>query len=201
MEEGASRSVYYLPGHGGQIATGLGEGLLSRGWSVTGRETIGAFQALPFQHQIDRIAEDLSTRFWQEDAQVVAVSYGAYLFLHAQAQLAPFIGRVLLLSPIVGSFSHAQIRRGFIPPRASKLRQLALEGRYPAPLQCQIHVGAEDWQSHPTHVAEFATSAGIPVTVVPHAGHRLGKQYVGSLLDQWLEMARQSGADEGGVVC
>ena len=32
-----SRTVYYLPGHGGQLHTGLGEGLLSRGWHVTGR--------------------------------------------------------------------------------------------------------------------------------------------------------------------
>lgn len=30
--------VYYLPGHGGSLHTGLGEGLLSRGHEITGRE-------------------------------------------------------------------------------------------------------------------------------------------------------------------
>lgn len=36
-----SRTVYVLPGHGGQLHTGLGEGLLSRGWQVTGRAMVG----------------------------------------------------------------------------------------------------------------------------------------------------------------
>ena len=34
---------------------------------------------------------------------------------------------------------------------------------------------------------EFAAKLGMPVTVVPNTGHQLGKQYVGALLDQWLD--------------
>ena len=34
-----SNTVYYLPGRGGEITTDLGQGLLDRGFSVTGRET------------------------------------------------------------------------------------------------------------------------------------------------------------------
>ena len=37
-------SIYYLPGHGGRLGTGLGEGLLSRGFDVAGRETVGEFK-------------------------------------------------------------------------------------------------------------------------------------------------------------
>jgi hypothetical protein len=181
-----NRTAYYLPGAGGRITTGLGEGLASRGWAAQGRETIGDFRRLPFQEQVDTIAEDLRQMFWREDAHVVAVSFGAYLFLHAQAQLPPFPGNVLLLSPIVGQFSSEEIGLGFIPPRAEKLKNLADEDQFPTPLNCQIHVGSEDWQSNPVNVLEFSNRLGISVTVVPGLGHQLGKEYVGSVLDRWL---------------
>lgn len=182
------RTAYYLPGHGGQVSTGLGEGLTSRGWAAVGRETIGDFRRLPYQQQVDAVAQDLREHFWREDAHVVAVSFGAYLFLHAQAQLPPYVGNVLLLSPIVGQFSSDEMGLGFIPPRADKLKDLAESDQYPAPLNCHIHVGSEDWQSNPSNVTAFAKKVGLQVTVVPNAGHQLGKQYVGSLLDQWLDV-------------
>jgi pimeloyl-ACP methyl ester carboxylesterase len=182
------RTAYYLPGHGGQITSGLGEGLAQRGWAAQGRETIGEFRRLPFQEQINAVAQDLQNLFWRKDAHVVAVSFGAYLFLHAQAQLPPFIGKVLLLSPIVGEFFSNETGLGFIPPRADRLKELAVAGKFPAPINCQIHVGSEDWQSNPEKVSAFAGMLGIPVTVVQGAGHQLGKPYVGALLDQWLDI-------------
>ena len=54
------------------------------------------------------------------------------------------------------------------------------------PKYCQVHVGSEDWQSNPTNVSAFGSMLGIPVTVVPNAGHMLPKEYVGNLLDRWL---------------
>jgi hypothetical protein len=39
--------IYYLPGYGGQLAIGLGQGLMDRGFDVTGRETRGGFRDLP----------------------------------------------------------------------------------------------------------------------------------------------------------
>ncbi len=178
--------VYYLPGRCGLLATGLGEGLASRGVSVVGRETVGTFRELSFQEQIDTICDDLGLSFWHEEARVVAVSYGAYLLLHAQAQLSPSPGKVLLLSPIVGQFSNDVIGIGFVPPRAARLRKHIEERKYPVPPNCEIHVGSEDWQSNPAAVSEFGVKTGIPVTVVPNAGHQLGVEYVGALLDQWL---------------
>ena len=93
------KSIYYLPGHGGRLSTGLGEALLSRGYSVSGRETAGEFKDIPFSQQITIIAEDLKTHCWDEDARVIANSFGAYLFLNAQALMSPYVGKVLLLSP------------------------------------------------------------------------------------------------------
>ena len=76
--------LYYLPGRGGHLATGLGEALAARGLAVSGRETVGDFACLSFQEQIELVAQDLKTNFWHEDSRVIANSYGAYLFLHAQ---------------------------------------------------------------------------------------------------------------------
>lgn len=183
-----NETIYYLPGRGGQIATGLGEGLRQRGCAVTGRETTGAFRDLSFQEQIDIVCADLQGTFWDRNAHVVAVSYGAYLFLHAQAQMPPYPGSVLLLSPVVGQFANEEIQLGFIPPRAKRLGQLADAGAYPAPMNCTIHVGSEDWQSNPDAVSMFGNKVGIPVTIAKGLGHQLGVDYVGPLLDKWLNV-------------
>jgi len=182
-----SKTVYYLTGMGGRLDAGLGQGLLSRGVQITGRELVSEFRKLDFQDQIDHIVDDLKSNFWHEDAQVIANSFGAYLFLHAQAQLPPYIGKVILLSPIVGEFANEETRMNFIPPRAEKLLNLAKDGHFPVPKQCQIHVGSEDWQSNPTNVTAFGQLLGLEVTVVPNAGHMLPKEYVGDLLDKLLD--------------
>ena len=181
-----TQTVYYLTGMGGRLQTGLGHALMERGCSVLGRELFGDFKKLGFQQQVDAIASDLEREFWSEDAHVIANSFGAYLFLHAQAQLMPYVGRVILLSPIVGEFGNEETQMNFIPPRADKLLELARAGKFPVPKQCQVHVGSEDWQSNPANVTTFGSMLGIDVTVVPNAGHMLPKEYVGDLLDKWL---------------
>lgn len=186
MSDLAHRTIYYLPGHGGQLATGLGQGLMDRGFDVTGRETRGDFRSLPFDEQVQIIVDDLQSHFWHSQARVVCNSFGAYLFLHAQSLMPSFIGRVLLLSPIVGEFTSAQTRTSFSPPRPERLKTLAESGQFNAPTNCEIHVGEEDWQSIPANVQAFGCLTGIPVTVAPNVGHDLGKAYVGPLLDRWL---------------
>ena len=154
-------SIYYLPGHGGRLPTGLGEGLLSRGFDVAGRETVGDFRQLPFSQQVELVAGDLTSLYWHENARVVANSFGAYLFLHAQALMRPYISKVLLLSPIVGEYSDEVTRMGFIPPQAERMSELAEGGTFPAPTNCEIHVGEHDWQSVPANVIKFAKASPI----------------------------------------
>ena len=103
------------------------------------------------------------------------------------AQLKPFIGRVMLLSPIVGGFSSEEIRMGFIPPYSKRLFELASQSKYPTPIDCEIHVGSEDWQSNPTNVTAFADLLGIKVNIVQNGGHSLDKDYVSQQLDRWLK--------------
>jgi hypothetical protein len=177
--------IYYLPGHGGRITNGLGLALVGRGYGVVGRETVGDFKKLDFNDQITTIANDIKEHFWREDAKIIANSFGGYLLLHALSQLTPYIGKILLLSPIVGEFSSDEISMGFIPPYADRLSELASTNQYPAPINCSFHVGSEDWQSNPENVTVFARALGLPVTVVPNAGHQLPKVYVSSLLDNF----------------
>ena len=179
-------TVYYLPGMGGRLNTGLGQAVLDRGFKVIGRETRGEFQRLSFQKKIDTIANDLETHFWYNGAKVILNSFGAYLFFHAQLQIPAFPGRVIILSPIIGAATNSEIRMGFYPPRADVLVQAALKGEFPCPLNAEIHVGSEDWQSGPSGIVEFSKSIGLPVTVVEGHGHMLGVDYVGRILDDNL---------------
>ena len=181
-------AIYYLPGHGGRITNGLGQALVGRGYEVVGRETVGDFKKLDFNAQVTTIANDINEHFWHEDAKIIANSFGGYLLLHALSKLDPYIGKILLLSPIVGEFSSEQISMGFIPPYADRLRELASTNQYPAPMNCSFHVGSEDWQSNPQNVTVFARALGLPVTVVPNAEHQLPKDYVSSLLDDFFSL-------------
>lgn len=180
------QTVYYLPGYGGRLSTGLGQGILQRGFNVAGRETVDDFKHLPFMEQVEVVADDLKSHFWSASDCVIANSFGAYLFLNAQAQMPAFPGQVLLLSPIVGEFEDEANQRVFSPPYPERLKSLADAGIYPRLPRAQIHVGELDWQSVPSQVLAFGKAAGIPVTLVENAGHMLGKTYVGGLLDRWL---------------
>ncbi len=182
----SSSPIYYLPGRGGRLDAGLGTALVERHLLVSGQETVGEFASLSFQEQIELVAQDIQSNFWHQDAKILANSFGAYLFLHAQTLMPAFIGKVLLLSPIVGEFSNNETGTHFVPPRSRKLNELVQAKKYPIPLSCEIHVGEQDWQSNPEQINEFGRRLNISVTIVPKAGHMLPKAYVTKVLDQWL---------------
>jgi hypothetical protein len=179
-------SIYYLPGAGGRLETGLGAGLASRGLTVFGRATVGAFKELPFDEQVRAIADDLCRYCWRPDGRVIANSFGAYLFLQAQAQLPSYPGRVLLLSPILGNFANEQTGHYFSPPKATHLMRIAREGLFPFLTRGEIHVGDQDWQSPTEIVQEFGVLVQIPVKIAKGRGHQLGADYVSQVLGRWL---------------
>ena len=171
------------------MSTGLGQGLRDRGFSVVGQESRGVFLKLTFQQQSDAICRDLQEDFWHEGARLVAVSYGCYLYLHAQIEMPVFPGRIMLLSPVLGSAYAASVGISFYPPRADRLSEAVEAQCFPTLSQAEIHVGSEDWQSNPDAIWKFGEAFSIPVTIVPGKGHMLGSDYVGQLLDRWLSDA------------
>lgn len=180
------KGIYYLPGANGRLETGLGEGLRARGFEVWGRATVEDFKRLTFKNQVDIIARDLQELLWSPSARVVANSYGAYLFLHAQLQLPPYVGKVLLLSPILGAFNNTKSMQFFVPPFADRIMKSVKSSEFPTPINAEIHVGSKDWQSLPEQVKIFGEATGIPVKIAEGQGHSLDKNYVGSVLDKWL---------------
>ena len=93
---------------------------------------------------------------------------------------------MLVLSPIIGGSNDDETMMRFYPPRADALVQAATDGVFPCPLNAQIHVGSEDWQSGPAGVVSFGDATGMPVSVVDKQGHMLSVDYVGGLLDEFL---------------
>jgi len=166
---------------------GLGEELINRGLEVTGRELVGDFKSLDFQSQVSLAVEVLRKESLKENSRVIANSFGAYLFLHAQAELEPFAGKVLLLSPIVGEFFDEDTLRTFIPPRSRKIFEMIEIDKFPILLNCEIHAGENDWQSNPQNVNKIGSYFACKVNIVPNAGHILPKEYVKSVLDNFLK--------------
>lgn len=181
-----AQQIYYLTGMGGSLSQGLGEALLVAGCKVLGRELQGDFRKLPFSEKVATVVKDLRDLENKGSPKVIANSFGAYLFLHAQAELPPYLGKVLLLSPIVGAFVNDGVGIGFVPPRSKRLFEIAQGGRYPVPHNCEIHVGSEDWQCNPDNVTKFGKAVGIPVSVVLDNGHRLDRTYVSGVLKKFL---------------
>lgn len=179
--------VYYLPGWSGRLTTGLGQGLMDRGFDVSGRETRDQFRDLPFLDQVQLVANDLQNYFWTPESMVVANSFGGYLLLNALPHLPPYVGKILLLSPIIGTFEDVATSRTFEPPYSERLKQLLLEKKIPRPLRIEVHTGSLDWQSSPAELTIFFAKLEIPVTVAEDRGHMLGADYVGTLLDRWLK--------------
>lgn len=188
-EKAAVRVIYYLPGRGGRLNAGLGVELSVRGCQVLGREMSGDFQRAKFREQVSLVADDLQSQFWHDDALVVANSFGAYLFLHAQAILSPLPGKALLLSPIIGGSAAPNNGPRFSPPAADRLARLAKSGDMKVGRNIELHVGEFDWQADARRVHTFGQLLGLPVTIVPNATHMLDRTYVSGLLDRWLPFA------------
>jgi hypothetical protein len=119
----SSSPIYYLPGRGGRLDAGLGTALIERNLLVSGRETVGEFAGLSFQEQIELVAQDIQAGFWHKESKILANSFGAYLFLHAQTLMPAYIGKVLLLSPIVGEFSNNETGTHFCATSFKKTKR------------------------------------------------------------------------------
>jgi len=144
----------------------------------------GAFDSLSIKEQIGFIKEDLQSDYWSRDSKVLAVSYGAYLLLQTLADLEPYPGSILMLSPVLGGVINSNEMRYYSPPRSEKIMNIVKDKVFPNPYRIECHVGDNDWQSPSDRVIGFSKSVGGKYNIVLDTGHDLGKEYVGSVLER-----------------
>ncbi len=183
----ANKRVYFLPGRAESLVAGLGQLITKMGYSIHGREMVSDFARLRFAEQLALIRSDLEPAVWHSEAVLIGRSYGAYLLLHALADMEPFPGKILLCSPVLGAAIAKNGFYGSLPPRAEKLVKLATRNGFPAPLYMEIHTGAEDNGCDPLLTARFASLVGnTKLNVVPGAGHELREDYLQRVLREFL---------------
>ena len=136
-----NKTIYLLPGRGNQLED-LGSLIMDVSYfNVCGRLVSELERQPSFAEQLEIVKEDL-LQMWLPDSKIVAHSWGAYLLLQTLADLPPYPGSVLLVSPVVGG-----IQKDFVisrPPRGEKILRLAQEGTFPLPVNLSICVGDQD---------------------------------------------------------
>lgn len=168
-----------FPGKGKDWLDGIGQEVLKAGYDATGLDLEDDFLNLKFSEQVAQAKQFIESG-WDRCPLLIGKSYGAYLVLHALADLPSYPGAVLLFSPVIG-MTVMKSEKGFMlsrPPRANFLLPLAESGSYPAPASFEIHTGAEDPICDPELAVRFGGAVeGCQVVVVPDSGHRLPPEY------------------------
>lgn len=185
------QSIYYLPGRGAYINSGLGLELSRRGFDILGREIAGRgprnpenlFASLPFSNQIDVIKHDLEKYAWLTEAIVIGNSFGAYLLAHSFLQLKEFPGRVLLISPVLGAVYASGML--FRPPQSNSLSKGIAERVFPD-INLDILVGSDDEHFLPDVAKQLNEVVNGDLTIADNQGHRLEHATVSQYLDHWL---------------
>lgn len=162
LSKNSNKLIYYLPDDGELIHSNFGEYILSSGYDLFGRETIGNFRSIGFDSQILKIVSDLSADFSDKDLHIVAHSYGAYLLLHALVHLGTsFEFKITLLSPILGPIKDSTSLLNFIPPKSDRLFQLANFFKFPILNNCRIYIIPHCSMLDVEAISKFSQLTGI----------------------------------------
>ena len=186
-------AIYYVPGRGGRLNTGLGLELSARGYDLIGREIANPgprdqsnpFASLSFKQQVEVIQHDLKTHAWAPEALVIGNSFGAYLIAHSILQLGNFPGKCLFLSPVLGAVKATGML--FKPPKSSVLKD-AIETRSFPSILLDIFVGSRDEHFLPEIAKQLSQQTLGKIIIIDGQGHRLERKTLSALLDQWLEV-------------
>lgn len=139
-----NNKVYLIPGRDEKLSGFLGDKISHMGFDVYGREILPPFSRLQFSEQLKIIKNDLKSLFWYQNAKLVGYSYSSYLLLHSLAELEPFPGKILLLSPVLDAAMSKDKVYLSCPLRAKKLLQFTKNGEFLSPGYLELHTGLED---------------------------------------------------------
>ena len=184
-------AIYYCPGRGGRLNSGLGLEISARGFDLIGREIAGPgprdqsnpFASLSFQQQVEVIQHDLKTHAWTRDALVIGNSFGAYLIAHSILQLGYFPGKCLFISPVLGAVKTTGML--FKPPKSGALKDAIESQSFPS-IMLDIIVGSRDEHFLPEFAKKLNQETIGSIELIDGEGHRLNHEILKSKLDQWL---------------
>lgn len=173
--------VLYITGRGGSLNKGLAAYLAS---SIKGFEGIAVDTQFLKRRPLEQV-ELIRQKIAQDPARlVIANSYGAYLVLHALAQIKDFIPEnVLLLSPLLGV---GREQGGFymnIPPLLSRLEEAFHAGVVMRPKTIKFLIGELDKQISVRQVGFLEEYFGLnAVQVCSGEGHMMSTQRIQTTL-------------------
>ena len=185
-------AIYYVPGRGGRLNSGLGLELSARGYDLIGREIAGPgprdqsnpFASLSFQQQVEVIQHDLQTHFWTPEALVIGNSFGAYLIAHSILQLGNFPGKCLFLSPVLGAVKTTGML--FKPPKSGVLKD-AIENRSFPLIILDILAGSTDEHFLPVEAEQLSDQTNGSLSIIEGQGHQIEPLIIKAKLDAWLD--------------
>lgn len=173
------------------LTSPLGNAISNLGFGVIGRELINGFMQLRISSQVKVIQNDLMKSFWHKDARLIAHSYGGYLLLQTLAQMKPFPGKVLLLSPVLGTSRNKVNTVVSRPPWVNRLIKYASERTFP-PLDIAVHTGEKDNGCDPELANTIISSIdGGKIYIIKDEGHSLNREYTGVVLREFLDIDKQ----------
>ena len=177
------RALRYITGRGGNGKGGLSAHLatLSDDYDVLPIDP--DFLAQDIQAQVDTVRAFTHL----EDGNLIANSYGAYLFLLTLIDQPPFNIRVLLLSPVLGRAISEERMLFSRPPREKTLHQAIAEQRLGVPNHMEIVTGAEDEICDPALARRVGEQLGISLSILPNEGHMLEPSSVERALQRFLQ--------------
>lgn len=182
-----NNTIYLLPGRGNTLSD-IGDIVTSLHYDVCGRELIPPFTSVKFSEQLEIIQKDLKAYFWSVDAKLIGHSYGGYLLLHALAELDPFPGNILLISPVLGPAMDKGRRYSSYPPRSKKIFTLAESNRFPIPRYMEIHTGSCDNGCSPDLAKKIGgLIPGVKVFIEQKQRHMLSESYVKRIISGFLQ--------------
>ena len=184
-------AIYYCPGRGGRLNSGLGLEISARGFDLIGREIAGPsprdqsnpFASLSFQQQVEVIQHDLKTHAWTRDALVIGNSFGAYLIAHSILQLGYFPGKCRFISPVLGAVKTTGML--FKPPKSGALKDAIESQSFPS-IMLDIIVGSRDEHFLPEFAKKLNQETIGSIELIDGEGHRLNHEILKAKLDQWL---------------
>ena len=185
------QTIYYMPGRGGRLDKGLGPALAARGLDVFGREITAQsgqtndnpFAGLSFEQQVHVVAHDLDTLVSQDNPCVIGNSFGAYLIVHALLHTKTFVGRCLLLSPVLGPCRLSGMY--FRPPKAGQLQRAIERGAFQN-IAIDVVAGELDAQSPRALCEQLISNAQGRLQIIEGEGHRINPVVITGVLDTWL---------------